>query len=532
MHCLNNDFPIMKNIIVSIILLLNISLSAWPINVTDDQVEESLSRLDKAMKDREYYINLKLSKIDSLKNELNNSTTNQKWLEIQMEIGNSYCAFNNDSALIYYTDGYNKAQSINAKDMAMMFKIKRATYLPLGGFTHDAYSEFEAIDPDSVPDNMKAFYYESGRQLYSYIASFFSHYDEPAKYWNDKSSRYRDLFLSVQDENSDIYKLNYGEALYEKGDLTKAKAILMDLVEILSPESNLYARACHILASIADQRNDRNEAINYLSLSAIADIKGAILEVMSLQELGVMMSERNDINRAYNYLSTALSNAVDCHASARIVQTSAAMPLIQKTHNDQIREWRHKIYIVIMILAIILIGLFALLLYLRRQMKRMTDLQNRLRGANQVKEVYISQFFRLCSIYIDKLNQFCKIANRKISSGQVDDLYKITKSGKLVEEQSREFYQLFDDAFLHIYPTFVEDVNNLLREKITLKEGELLNNDLRILAFLRLGLEDTNQVAQILNYSVNTIYAYRNKLRNRAYDRDNFEKNIMNISSI
>ncbi|MDE7394069.1 MAG: hypothetical protein K2M80_06305, partial [Muribaculaceae bacterium] len=91
---------------------------------------------------------------------------------------------------------------------------------------------------------------------------------------------------------------------------------------------------------------------------------------------------------------------------------------------------------------------------------------------------------------------------------------------------------LFDDAFLHIYPNFVNQVNDLLRDPIQLKEGELLNNDLRILAFMRLGLDDTNQVAQILNYSVNTIYAYRNKLRNRAYDRDNFEINVMQIPSI
>lgn len=522
----------MKNIILFISLLINIPLTVSALNVTDSQVEESLSRLDREMKQRDLYISIKQTKIDSLKNELHNSTSNQKWLSLQMEIGDAYCAFNNDSALYFYTDGYDRALELDENETAIIFKIKRATNLPLGGFTYEAYSEFEAIDPDSVPVHLKPFYYESGRQLYSYIASFFNHYTESLKYWGDKSNHYRELFLSIQDEHSDLYKLNYGESLYDKGDLTKAKAVLLDLVEQLSPESNLYARASHILASIANLKGDSNEAIYFLSLSAIADIKGAILEVMSLQELGVMMSERNDINRAYNYLSTALSNAVDCHAAARVVQTSASMPLIQKNHNDQIREWRHKIYIVITILAIILIGLFALLLYLRRQMRRMTDLQNRLRGANQIKEVYISQFFRLCSIYIDKLNQFCKIANRKISSGQVDDLYKITKSGKLVEEQSREFYQLFDDAFLHIYPTFVEDVNKLLREKILLKDGELLNNDLRILAFLRLGLEDTNQVAQILNYSVNTIYAYRNKLRNRAYDRDNFEKDIMNISSI
>ena len=216
----------------------------------------------------------------------------------------------------------------------------------------------------------------------------------------------------------------------------------------------------------------------------------------------------------------------------RIVQTSASLPLIQKAHSAQIESWRNLMYFVIGCIIIILIILVITLLVLRKQMRKQSMLKAKIQGANQVKEIYISQFFRLCAMYIDKLNQFCKIANRKISLGQVDDLYKITKSGKLVEEQSEEFYKLFDDAFLHIYPTFIEDVNALLKEKIVLKEGELLNNDFRILAFMRLGLEDTNQVALILNYSVNTIYAYRNKLRNRAYDRDNFEKNIMSIGAI
>lgn len=287
-----------------------------------------------------------------------------------------------------------------------------------------------------------------------------------------------------------------------------------------------------MLATIAREKSNREEETYYLALSAMADIKGAVREVMSLQELGVMMSEDNDIDRAYDYLSTALTNAVECNATMRIVQSSAALPFIQKAHSDQVDAWRYRIYMVIGCIIIILIVLVIALIALRNQMRKQNQLKIKLQGANHVKEIYISQFFRLCSIYIDKLNQFCKIANRKISSGQVDDLYKITKSGKLVEEQSEEFYKLFDDAFLHIYPTFIDDVNALLKEKIVLKEGELLNNDLRILAFMRLGLEDTNQVALILNYSVNTIYAYRNKLRNRAYDRDNFEQNIMAIGAI
>ena len=164
----------------------------------------------------------------------------------------------------------------------------------------------------------------------------------------------------------------------------------------------------------------------------------------------------------------------------------------------------------------------------------MRKLQDKLQKANKTKEVYISQFLSLCSIYMDKLNQFCKIANRKISAGKVEDLYKLTKSGKFVEEQSREFYEVFDNAFLHLYPNFPNQVNALLLpcEQIQLKEGELLNTDLRILAFMRLGIEDSSRIAQVLNYSINTIYAYRNRIKAKAINKETFEADIMKISSV
>lgn len=123
------------------------------------------------------------------------------------------------------------------------------------------------------------------------------------------------------------------------------------------------------------------------------------------------------------------------------------------------------------------------------------------------------------------------MANRKISAGKVDDLYQLTKSGKFIENQSKEFYEIFDNAFIHIYPGFVDGVNALLKPecRIELQPGELLNTDLRILAFMRLGISDTGRIAQILNYSVNTIYAYRNKLKNKAINRETFEADIQSI---
>jgi hypothetical protein len=134
---------------------------------------------------------------------------------------------------------------------------------------------------------------------------------------------------------------------------------------------------------------------------------------------------------------------------------------------------------------------------------------------------------------MDRLMQFSKMVKRKLAAGKVDDVTRLLKSGKYMDEQSDEFFAVFDDAFLHIYPTFVTDVNKLLREdaQIELKEDELMNADLRLLAFMRLGIDDSSVIAQILNYSVNTVYAYRNKLKQRAIDRTTFEQEIMRIGA-
>lgn len=191
------------------------------------------------------------------------------------------------------------------------------------------------------------------------------------------------------------------------------------------------------------------------------------------------------------------------------------------------------IYIIMGVMLVLLTGLGVTLVTLYRKMEFLKKLQESLRNANKSKDVYINQFLKLCSIYMDKLNQFCHIAERKISAGKTDEFYRMTKSGRFIEEQSAEFYEVFDNAFLHLYPEFVTEVNRLLKPecRITLKDGELLNTDLRILAISRMGIDDAASIAQILNYSLNTIYAYRNRLKARAINRETFEDDVMKIAS-
>lgn len=535
---------------ISAFLLLLSLLSAVPLlqasAFTEKDVERSLRQLDYVMRRRDEFKQRRVRHLDSLKTARNRVARVDSigWLERTMEIAKGYTSFNNDSALLYFTDGYNMARDIasrhpgspvgnTADSLGMEFRMRRATYLSVSGFVNDALNEYDGIDTTRMGSVLLANYYEAGRQMYSFISFFYDGYLSTYDYWNNRSIEAQRKLLPLLQPNTDKYLLNLGEYYYYIREYTRSREILLELVKRIKKDSSTYAIATHILASIALTRGDHNEYLYYLAQSAITDTRLATLEIMSLQELGGVLFETGDTRRAHEYVSVALNNAVESHASVRMMKTTELLSMVEKDHNVQIASWRTWMYAIIAVLLMCLMALGVAMAFLRRQLTRVARMRQELQDANNTKDVYISQFLSLCSIYMDKLKQFCKLANRKISAGQVDDLYKITKSGKFIEQQSAEFYTVFDDAFLHIYPTFVEQVNALLRpeEQIVLGEGEKLNSDLRILAFMRLGIDDTNRVAQILNFSVNTIYAYRNRLRNRAIDRATFEADIMKIGS-
>ena len=451
-----------------------------------------------------------------------------------MKLADSYNSFNIDSALYYYSSGYDRASNLSLDSIATVFKMRRSTVYPIVGFIRDAEEAYQSIDTAGMSRGIREEYYDAGRQMFSYISSFYINYPEVHDYYSRLALESQLALLGVLPQESPKYKLNLGEYFYHRQEFTKAKVVLEELLGEIDEKDNTYARAAHILSDISKARGNNDEYLYYLTLSAIADVKSATLEVNSLQELGRVLFEMGDVERAHRYLLVALESAVSCHAAMRMIQTAEAMPLIEEAHKAELDRERVNIYIAMGIMVLLVIALILTILYIRREMRHMADLQRRLEGANQIKDVYLSQFLSLCSIYMDKLNQLCKIVNRKISAGKVDDLYKMTKSAKFIEGQSAEFYEVFDDAFLHIYPTFVDSVNALMRddEKIILAEGEKLNTDLRILAFMRLGIEDAGRIAQVLNYSVNTIYTYRNRLKNKAVNRDDFERDLMKISSI
>ena len=127
------------------------------------------------------------------------------------------------------------------------------------------------------------------------------------------------------------------------------------------------------------------------------------------------------------------------------------------------------------------------------------------------------------------MENYRKSLNKTAARRNFDELYEAIKSTRYINEEIGSFYANFDEAFLKIYPTFVEEVNNMLRpeEQIVTPSNDKLTTELRILALLRLGINDSKDIATFLRCSNSTIYNYRTKMRNKAIDRDSFEEKII-----
>jgi DNA-binding NarL/FixJ family response regulator len=115
-----------------------------------------------------------------------------------------------------------------------------------------------------------------------------------------------------------------------------------------------------------------------------------------------------------------------------------------------------------------------------------------------------------------------------------DDIKYIVNNINLKKERE-ELYYSFDKVFLKLFPDFVTTFNSYFKEedRIVLKEDQLLTTELRIFALIRMGISDSEKIAKVLDYSVNTIYAYKTRVKSKSIlPNEEFEKRIMEIRTL
>ena len=503
---------------------------------------EDFRRLEETLGSIDEYVLAKEGRISAIEETLRDKdlTLQQKY-GIYGRLYEEYAPYQFDKARDMLLMQESIADSLSDQVLKTTASLNKAFLYTTAGMFLEASKAFETLDTLSFDYHQKIIWYNA-------VQRFLTDYQEymqgsgVAVPGAEKIQSYRNLILENTPEDSYLHRHMAILRLIRDNKWDEAYRANAQLIESLNNKSRDYAVQTYWQGFICYNTDREEEMLRWWIESAICDLQGAIKDNAALCSIAVNLDLPEETERAFRYIRISLDDAVFYNAKLRKVQIASTMPLIEKAYIDakeqQAKERSHYL-IVTMVIAffLLLVAMVALNLHYTGKSKARTietknaqlaqsnasiaEAQETLRKtnlelveANAAKEEYLGLYLSMCSGYLDKL--------------------KKTLPRDQYEAELKNFYKTFDTSFLQLYPSFVEDFNALLQEdcRVALKEGELLNTELRIFALIKLGITQSSHIASLLRYSVNTIYNYRAQVKNSALsDRENFEETVKKIGS-
>lgn len=519
-----------------------------------------LHSLDSLLEQQDLFVRVKEERIKQLKMQYSRVKDVKELYAMNRMVYLEYRVYDADSALHYINKNIQLAQQTNNRTWEVVSLLEQSFVLTSSGLLTEALKAVSDIQPEELPQNLRSEYFGRLCTLYSRLRDYSSENSQLSEHYNNLQKAFRDsVYLTATPD--ELRYWNCRAWLYMgTPEIEPVKQAFEENKQTLSNDSRKYSIATYNLSAIYRSENNESKYLENLILSAMADIRSVNGDIGSLQEIAEYLFKHGEIDRAYNYILYCSQKAMLFHNRVRIVKMSHLQNQIYKAYQEQNRTQQKRLQaslIAVSFLFLVLIGAF---LFIRKQMRRLkeanlkldstnqklsvnmdalstahqrleevniqlkdlnTQLQevnDQLRESNYVKEEYIGYVFNICSTYISKLEEFRKNINRKLKVGQIEDVKAMTDSSATASNELKEFYQNFDTIFLHLYPDFVGDFNALLlpEERIELKEGELLNTELRIHALIRLGITDSVKIADFLHCSAQTVYNNRLRTRNKS----------------
>lgn len=547
----------MKNIIIFLCLC---TICMCRLHAADSSRADSLLlKLDQAIKERPIYMEQKELKLVELKRLLHRQIPDEERFAILGTLLDEYRSFNTDSALHMAEEREQIAIRLGNREYIDNARMNKADVLGMTGMYKEVMDLMRNIHIDRLPVDIHPYYYHIYRTVYGLMADYaVTAYEK--KLYTELTDKYRDSLLLVNKDNLLIHTLIQSDQYNVRNEYDKAIRLLTDYLALQKDYEHDVAICAYTLSESYRLKGDKEKEKEYLIVSAMADMKTAVREYISLRKLAVLLYQEGDIERAYSYVKICMEDAAACNARLRKLEILEIFPIINDAYQQKTEKQQEQMKWALVSISLLSLFLLLAIFYVYKQMKKVAaarreviDANKRLKELNDelhlsnaqlkeanhsiaensyLKEEYIGRYMDQCSVYLEKMDNYRRSLGKIAATGNVEELYKNIKSSKFIEGELKEFYTNFDSTFLQLFPTFVEDFNALLAddEQISLKAGERMNTELRIFALIRLGITDSVKIAQFLRYSVTTIYNYRTKVRNKAAgDRDLLEQEVMTI---
>lgn len=521
----------------------------------DRQIRDTLKELDDVISRQEEIESAKDSYIELIKGRYSEAMSPDEKYTILDELYNEYYNYNIDSAIFYARTKLDIAFDAAEQDLVDDAILDIADRYVMSGMYLAAHDIISEISADRLDVLLVPRYYHIWHSLYTGLEDGC---DDPVQ-----KTEYRKLKQQYREQLFSLLGKNDISRLYVMADIYVDEGRADELLDTLNAKFNedipIHDKAVlsYIYANISDSYGHDDDATLYFAKSAIFDLMTPVHEYKSLYELASKLYDAGDIKRAYRYISRSINDAITANALINIQSINRSLPIISRSYHTQMLHNRRQLSVlsgILGIMAVLLIG--AVIVTLKEQRKarqaekRTSEINEELKSinrkmeeyilllkeSNNIKEIYIGRYIDLCSEYIGRMERYRSMLNRTARTEGFEAVRNALKSSEFIDKELNEFYEQFDATFLQLFPDFIKDLNALLQpdKRIELKTRDgIMTTELRIFALIRLGITDSVKIAEFLRRSVSTVYNYRVKMRNAAFNsREDFEKQIMGIGKL
>ena len=521
--------------------------------------QSEFRRLDSLIAVQPQLIAAKEARLVQMKADLSDLRTSIERYQAMRRLYEEYSAYQYDSAYAYVSNCIRFADAMGDVALQNESRLNLAHILSTACLMEQAREVLGQIDTTRLTSAQLIQFHRTCADLLIYQAEYMQGSQFADTFVQQLIAlRRRIMTIDVLHDNLS-YQLTQAECYDDDRQQQQAIDLLAKLLPDYHSGDRIYSIITSMMSFYYSKMGDKENQMRYLIKSAESDLEGCIRENTSLRTIADRLFDEGDIDRAYRYMRLAVDDANFYGTRLRNIQSSRIVPKILEAYQTkQDRNRRNMMWLlgIISVIALMLvcgvIAIYQLLKRYRRLNEQKKAINEQLRQVNaqlgdtvgrlnesnsllqereKLKEEYIARFLALSSRFIDRGEEQRKALYRLHRDRKTEELARELKSTHFGNENAQLFYENFDNAFLNIYPNFVDEVNKLLHEdgKIEVKQGKRLTTESRVLALIRIGITDNQSIANILRASLTTIYTYRSKLKARALNKDEFESQVKSI---
>lgn len=488
---------------------------------------DGLRELERVIADKDYYRDSLLRSLAVVRGDFEQAGSDSlRWERCRM-LYSGYYHYSQDSSVKYQRLMERYASDGKQRLLTSMQKVR---ILLQKNEEEEAALVFNSLDTTAITDQeLQREYLQCEAVICSAMLSVGLPDEEKDVYRRKlRSSRTKSLAI---DSTSFYARRMKAQLCRDSGDTLAAVSILERLYKD-SDNPHEKASTAYNLAKIYEKRGDEDARFDWLVRSAVYDFKNAERAYMSLYELALILYDKGKFRKAERYISQNLMDVISGNFSKRLVNSGKANLIISETVQRTTRSRNRWLTAGICLVMALLV---VILMFLRREVRhreQMDETNRKLMDANKIRNGYVFRYMELSVHYIDRIGETRNEIRSIAKSDGLDAVMRALRSPSVMYREYEDFYRVFDETFLGIYPDFVEKVNALLSEdaRFDLRGEKTLPTELRILAAIRIGITESGKIARFLKCSPNTVYTYRTKLKRSAVcPKEVFEAEIARI---